>query len=90
MYDLRNVTSLRSRQVHWSKFTEHFNKLSNRYIGKATAVSINSRLLRPGSNSIWIYYTIGFWRATLETNAILLFQIENLPISLQKSKIFPY
>ena len=69
MYDLRNVTSLRSRQVHWSKFTEHFNKLSNRYIGKATAVSINSRLLRPGSNSNLdlLYHRLLAFRATLET-----------------------
>ena len=62
MYDLRNVTSLRSRQVHWS-ITEHFNKLSNRYIGKEQpqfqlihdyCVQVPIR--------IWIYYTIGFWR----------------------------
>ena len=50
MNELRGCNNLTMRNAIWQNFTKKFSAMTGKYLGKAAAISLNSRLLRPGAN----------------------------------------
>ena len=85
--DLRTPMEIEERQNLWLKFTRLVNEITSEHVGRAGAISINSRLLRPGSNVKLdaVYFHILKFRDDLES--CLGFVIPNRELAFLSSRV---
>ena len=84
---LRTPREIGERQNLWLKFTRLVSDITSEHVGRAGAISINSRLLRPGSNTKLdtVYFQILKFRDELEIS--LGFVIPNRELAFLSSQV---
>ncbi len=87
--NLRSISSHIDRNKEWQKISQQLIKKTGIYLGQSLSISVNTRLLRPGSNSELdklLYKLIDRWES-LETKYDLVLNLREFSSVIIKDKI---